>query len=353
LLQKTWDFATWQERYLNHPLVGCLARRLIWQFSQDERLTTGIWHAGQLVNQRGEVITWLEDNTQVNLWHPITDSTVSVLAWREWFDQQQLQQPFKQAHREIYLLTPAELNTRNYSNRFAAHIIKQHQFNALCSARAWKNKLRLHVDDSYTPAMRYLPLWNLRAEFWIEGIGEYGTDTTEAGTYLYLTTDQVRFYPIQAGENYAHACGGGYSRQDSTEPLALDTIPALVFSEIMRDVDLFIGVASVGNDPTWADGRSENRYQDYWHSYSFGDLSETAKTRKQLLEKLIPRLAIAPRCSFLLDRFLRVEDCKCLQAMPRRGCKNIELTLYQSSINQAFSPYLASHFGPIPWHEKP
>ena len=32
-----------------------------------------------------------------------------------------------------------------------------------------------------------------------------------------------------------------------------------MFSEIMRDVDLFVGVASIGNDPTWAD-RGEQGY---------------------------------------------------------------------------------------------
>jgi len=32
-------------------------------------------------------------------------------------------------------------------------------------------------------------------------------------------------------------------------PLRMDRVPALVFSEIMRDVDLFVGVGSIGNDP--------------------------------------------------------------------------------------------------------
>jgi len=40
-------------------------------------------------------------------------------------------------------------------------------------------------------------------------------------------------------------------------------------------------------------------------SYSFGDLTESAKTRKAVLERLIPRLKIAPRCD-LTDKFLRV-----------------------------------------------
>lgn len=94
--------------------------------------------------------------------------------------------------------------TRVYSNRFAAHVIRQHQFNALCAARGWKNKLRLMVDDSCPPATRPVPKWNLRAEFWVESVGEtFGTDTTESGTYLYLTTDQVRFYPIDAPQHLA------------------------------------------------------------------------------------------------------------------------------------------------------
>ncbi len=74
----------------------------------------------------------------------------------------------------------------------------------------------------------------------------------------------------------------------------------------MRDVDLFIGVTSIGNDPTWQNGGPEGRYQAYWQSVSFGDLTETAKTRKAVLETLIPRLKIAPQCS-LTDKFLRVQ----------------------------------------------
>ena len=34
-------------------------------------------------------------------------------------------------------------------------------------------------------------------------------------------------------------------------PRALESIPPTVFSEVMRDVDLFTGVASIGSDPAW------------------------------------------------------------------------------------------------------
>ena len=87
-------------------------------------------------------------------------------------------------------------------------------------------------------------------------------------------------------------------------PVPLVDVPALVFSEVMRDVDLFVGVCSIGNDPTWADGgRTDHRA--YWQGYAFGDLSAAARTRRAVLERLLPRLKIAPRCT-LKDRFLVV-----------------------------------------------
>lgn len=55
----------------------------------------------------------------------------------------------------------------------------------------------------------------------------------------------------------------------------------------------------------WEDGGPDQRYRTYWREYSFGELSATAQTRKQLLERLIPRLTIATRCS-IEGRFLKV-----------------------------------------------
>jgi len=89
------------------------------------------------------------------------------------------------------------------------------------------------------------------------------------------------------------------------DPIPLEKIPPLVFSEVMRDIDLFVGVSSVGNDPTWSDGGPDGRYREYWQSYSFGELSATAQTRKDILQRLIPRLKIAERCSFE-EKFLIV-----------------------------------------------
>lgn len=301
LSDKTWRFADWRERFLHHGLLCSIARRLIWQVNDQAVMFVD----GQPCCVDHEPIDPSEDDP-VCLWHPVGRPLDEIRMWRHYLEESRITQPFKQAHREVYLLTDAERHTNTYSNRFAAHILKQHQFNALCAARGWHNKLRLMVDDSYPPAHKLIPSHGLRAEFWVEGGGDtFGVDTNESGTYLYLATDQVRFYRAQAAPTEAHAGGGGYYHQamdegedDVNAPIPMDQIPALVLSEVLRDVDLFVGVASVGNDPTWADGGPQGRYQTYWHSFSFGDLSATAVTRKAQLERLIPRLKIADQCAF-------------------------------------------------------
>lgn len=314
LTERTWPLVEWRERYLNHPLVGYVAKRLLWRFRDGERQVDAIWFDNQLVDVDDRPLSLAESMT-VSAWHPVLCEAENILQWRNWLERHQVTQPFKQAHREVYLLTNAERATQVYSNRFAAHILRQHQFNALAAARGWKNTLRLAVDDTYPPATLALPHWGLRAEFWIEGAGgEYHPYTNETGTYLCVTTDQVRFYPIEAAENRAQSGTGVYGpsynwqlrrQNDEPVPLSLEQIPALVFSEVMRDVDLFVGVASVGNDPSWEDGGPDQRYRTYWHEYGFGELSATAETRRHLLERLIPRLTIASRCN-IEGRFLKV-----------------------------------------------
>lgn len=130
-----------------------------------------------------------------------------------------------------------------------------------------------------------MPRHELRAEFWVDPLEAPGI--RETGVFSNVVTDQVRF--LRAGQN---------------EPLDLALVPPRLFSELMRDVDLFVGACSVGNDPDWRDG-GEERFRDYWASSAFGEQNETAKTRRSALERLLPRLKIAKACT-LEDRFLVV-----------------------------------------------
>lgn len=283
---RTWTVDQWRTRYLDHPLVGTLARRLLWKFHlQNNKTQAGVFLDGQIVDVDGNALEF-DDTTHVELWHPLDEPAETVLAWRQWLEAHAVRQPFKQAHREIYVLTEAEMNTSNYSNRHAAHILNQAQYRTLAQSRAWVvNFLGAWDAGDEGLAARQLHQFDIRAEFWVGGTeiepGDYGM--------THVSTDQVRFY----------------RPNDAQEPSALDQIPPIVFSEVMRDVDLFVGVASVGNDPNWQDGGPGGHYFDYWQGYSFGDLSATAKTRKAVLERVIPKLKIADRCTFE-DRFLVV-----------------------------------------------
>jgi hypothetical protein len=139
--------------------------------------------------------------------------------------------------------------------------------------------------DSHNIPTLEPPRLGLRAEFWVNGSGNDALSPT--GIYLQITTDQVRFY-----------------RAGGTEPISLQEITPIVFTEVMRDVDLFVGVCSAGNDPNWHDG-GDAGFGEYWQRISFGELSETAHTRQDVLARLLPRLKIANRAS-LEGRFLVV-----------------------------------------------
>jgi len=264
-----------------------LRAKLIWHFSLGDQKTQAMSIGDVFLNSEGEEINWINnDAVQVQLWHPIGFSTDQILAWRNFLTKREIVQPFKQAFREVYLLTDAELVTDTYSNRFAAHVLRQHQFAALCRQRSWSYHLMGNWDSHNTPMLR-IPAWNMVAEFYVNADWDSADrGVNAAGIFNYILTDQVRF----GGDGQA---------------IALHDVPALVFSEVMRDVDLFVGVTSIGNDPAWQDNGDafQNRY---WNEYSFNDLSESAKIRSQVLESIVPQLKIAHQCSFD-KKFLHVK----------------------------------------------
>jgi hypothetical protein len=281
--EREWTFADWQARYRDAPLVSRMARRLIWSFKLGDRWVAGLPQGDEVCDAAGARLDLAGTDVRVRLWHPMQSEAAHVLAWRQRLASLEITQPFKQAHREIYVLTDAERETHDYSNRFAGHVVLQRQFRALCQARGWSCPAFGGWDPGDgRPRKR---LTGLQVEFWVEPIEDAVGD--HDFTFLYLSTDQVRF-----------ANGDG-------DPVALERVPPVLFSELMRDADLFVGVASIGNDPTWGD-RGAGAYGDYWNRAAFGALSEAAKTRHAVLQDLLPGLRIARQCR-LEERFLVVE----------------------------------------------
>ena len=276
-IDRSWPHEIWRQRYVDHPLLANMSRRLIWSFETGGDEDLGMAPNGTVLGSDSKPLSGLGEGTTVRLWHPLDSNPATVEAWREFLFTNEIRQPFKQAHREVYVLTDAELRTETHSNRFAAHILRQHQMAALMRNRGWKYALMGGFDFHNTPTMP-IPDSNLRVQFWVDVppfVYEGDEHMTASGTAAYISTDQVCFV----------------DPADTRVPL--NQIPARIFSEAMRDVDLFVGVASVGNDPAWRDQGQRVGYGQYWQDVSFGLLSSTAETRKGVLERLLPKLNIA------------------------------------------------------------
>lgn len=265
-------YGRWRTELAGHPLARSVVGRLIWEVE----VAPGEWEAvlpgaGALPGAGG--LPDAPDGSSVRLWHPIRSDPGTVRAWRDLLTERRIRQPFKQAFREIYLLTPAERETGVYSHRFAAHLVHYRRMFALFRARGWTSRLLGFWDGGdQDEAVRTLAAgeWQVR----------FAHSLATAGDEDLATTDQVRF---------DRRAAGGWREA----PLA--DVPPLVFSEAMRDVDLFVGVTSIAADPDWTDRGAE---REYWQRAGFGELTASAEVRREALRRIVPRLAIADRCSF-------------------------------------------------------
>ncbi|MEU1536642.1 DUF4132 domain-containing protein [Actinacidiphila glaucinigra] len=275
-------YAHWRGGLADHPLLGTLARRLLWTV---DGVACG-WAEGGLRALDGEPVP-VAGGRAVALWHPLGRERAEITAWREWLERHGVTQPFRQAHREVY--GPADA-----ARLFATpHVLRQHPFAALAAARGWRYRPSPPGEDALPHATRELPQWGLRAELRIHGVdGDEGGDCP--GGPALIGTDQVRFLPLDAP-----ASGSRAGRLPPAD------VPPLVLSEVLRDVDLFVGAAGIGNDPTWQDGGPDGRFRAYWASCVSGELTPCAATRREVVSRLVPRLAIAGRCA-VEGRFLRV-----------------------------------------------
>jgi hypothetical protein len=269
-----WPFEDWRAYYLDHPVTGRLARSLIWGFGDVVGIPVSRETA---LTSAGEEVA-IPADAEVRLWHPIDAEADEVQAWRHLLLERLIVQPFKQAWREIYVLTPAERQTRVYSNRFASHVFRQVQARALMKGRGWKPVALAWWDDGIDHGVARRAYGKFRAEFFFDPIYDMAPETGDL--YPYCTSDQLRFF-----------------RDGGDEPVDLADVSRLVLSEAMRDVDLFVGVTSIGTDPEWLDRGEGRRFENYWTSFAFGELAEAGKVRREVLERLLPKLAIADRCS--------------------------------------------------------
>lgn len=297
----SWSFDDWRQKYRDHGTMAVLARQLLWLAEGGQGAQVVLACEGGCEDVEGNPVD-LSDAT-LRLWHPLDSDPALRDAWRLRLIAEGIVQPFRQVWRETYALTDAERETATYSNRFAGHVLRQHQLMALAHANDWKATHRTGFDTpDDEPTHIRLPDFGLQAEYWTGAAGVDGP-TTENGAYLYLVTDRLKFHALDEDARFGRG-----------EEVPLDRVPARVLSEMLRDCDLFTSVASISLDPEWRDqgrdaahpGAWRREADAYWNWSQTAALTASAETRRQMLEVLLPRMKQAAALS-LDDTSLRVQ----------------------------------------------
>jgi len=287
---RTMSMDHWKRYFVDHPLTGFLGRRLIWLFRNHVGSeTTGIWSSEESMSENGirdssGRLVDLSGIQTVSLWHPLSSDAAELQQWRDCIFTQSIRQPFRQAFREFYQLTYEEQKASMHSNRFAGVVMRQHQLSSLCRARGWEYRLMGTGFDGFNVPSKALPQWNMHVEFYVDipsdrdqRLRDSGLDEQAgSGINLFIVSDQVRFYR-------------------NRHEIPLDEVPGVVYSEIMRDVDLFTSVCAIGEDEQWTD-QGDRGIGVLAERFNIEDLSHLVELRSSILSRVLPHTPIAKRC---------------------------------------------------------
>lgn len=201
-----------------NPVLAPLISKLV-LMSGDE---LGYYDAdqGALVSPAGES-TALSGEAALRIAHPLDlyRSGQWSLYQKDLFDRQ-LRQPFKQVFRELYLPNEDELAQGVLSRRYAGHQVQPSKTVALLKGRQWTVSYEEGLQKVFYAENLIVRLYAMADWF--------SPADTEAPTL-----ETVQFFD-----------------RKTYKGVPLDQVPPVLFSEVMRDVDLVVSVAHVGGvDP--------------------------------------------------------------------------------------------------------
>ena len=194
------------EALLDHPILQSMVSSLVF--------VSGDW-LGFLEDQP------IMDGAQYIIAHP--HDLISKGVWSEYQQRlyrEKIVQPFKQVFREYYPVTEDERASVNVSRRYAGNQVQPKKAVALLKTRGW-------TVDYEEGLQRVWHKANLIA-------------------HMYAMADWFSPAEIEAPTLETMQ----FCSRDKYEPVAFEDIPAVIFSETMRDIDLAVSVAHVGGvDP--------------------------------------------------------------------------------------------------------
>jgi hypothetical protein len=138
-------------------------------------------------------------------------------------------------------------------------------------------------DGANVPTKKF-EAWNMHVEFYVDLPADRDNAPrasnlaaqSGAGINLFVASDQVRFY------------------RDSRE-IAVDEVPAVVYSEVMRDVDLFTSVCAVGDDERWLD-QGDRGIGVLTRQFDMQEVSAVIALRAEILTRVLPHMSVGERC---------------------------------------------------------
>lgn len=201
-----------------NPVIRPLIRSLVFKISEHLGYYDG--DIASLRNASGQPIGLTEED-ELLIAHPVHlyESGQWSSFQRDLFDRQ-LRQPFKQVFRELYLPNADEHANVTHSRRYAGYQVQPKKTVALLKGRQWtvsyeEGLQKVFYADNLIANLYAMADW-------------FSPSDTEAPTL-----EIIQFINRTTYEN-----------------VPLDQVPPLLFSEVMRDVDLVVSVAHVGGvDP--------------------------------------------------------------------------------------------------------
>ena len=218
MLSQTLFTAAELAKILEHPVVKAMLSKLV--LFNPETQASGFWQDGKLLSAEGS-LTPLKETDKLLIAHP--SHLFYAVQWdlyQKYLFDKEIKQPFKQVFRELYVPTKDELETSNRSERYQGHQVQPQKTVALLRSRGWtvnyeEGLQRVYHKEGFRATIYAAADW-------------YTPSDVEAPTLEYVV-----FYNLKDGKE-----------------VPMKEINPVIFSEVMRDVDLVVSVAHVGGvDP--------------------------------------------------------------------------------------------------------
>ncbi|MBE6849842.1 MAG: DUF4132 domain-containing protein [Ruminococcus sp.] len=234
MCQRTWTAQGWQDLFVKNPVMHCFAMGLIWG-TYDENGTlcdTFRYMEDGTFNTADEEEYELPETAVIGLVHPIELDDELRSAWVEQLEDYEITQPFAQLTRPVYRLAEGEAGCTELK-RFVGRTMANTTLLSRMTKYGWdkgtpqdagffyeftrSDVVRREQDENGNP--RYI---GNGAELKMSGmsVAYYETDD--------VTIEKIEFYRI--GE---------------TKPIALETVNARYFSEILLQLNNALAVADV------------------------------------------------------------------------------------------------------------